>query len=251
MGEAVMARYDVTSHGLVLRDTESFDFDIYKAMSKVEIAAEQNNSSDDIQSSDYISVPSENRSAGILGSYPTANSNVMSKESDDMHSSKTSAAEDHQQDSVNNGVIEETSYPASNINMAKQQASSSVSANKIGGHVFNDVKETDIAIKKSILTILDKTSRCVAEWVDVDSASFVCSALNLVVQINQQNKIRHTFDISNCDEIFDILVLEKRIRISANCENVHIVNGMILLIIILVIAMYFIDNCNQLSMKAG
>jgi hypothetical protein len=31
--------------------------------------------------------------------------------------------------------------------------------------------------KKSIFIISDKPSRCVAEWVDVDSTSFVCSAL--------------------------------------------------------------------------
>jgi hypothetical protein len=97
--------------------------------------------------------------------------------------------------------------------MAEQQASYAISASKIGGHIFNDVKETDIGIKKSILTISEKPSRCVAEWVDANSASFVCLALNLVVQNNRQNKIRCTFDISNCDEIFDILVLEKRIRI--------------------------------------
>ena len=68
--------------------------------------------------------------------------------------------------------------------MAEQQASSSVSANKIGGHIFNDVKETDTAIKKSVFTISDKSSRCVAEWVDVDSAPFICSVLNPVVQNN-------------------------------------------------------------------
>jgi hypothetical protein len=91
-----------------------------------------------------------------------------------------------------------------------------VSANKLGGHVFNDIKETDIAIKKSILTISNKPSGCVAEWVDADSASFVYSTLNPVVQNNQQNKIRYTFDISNCDEIFNILVLRKN-RIHVDC----------------------------------
>jgi hypothetical protein len=125
----------------------------------------------------------------------------------------TQKAEDHQEDSTNNGIVEETSHPASNIDMVEQQASSSVNANKICGHIFNDIKETNIAIKKSILTISDKPSRCVAEWVDIDSVPFVCLALNLVVQNNRQNKIRYTFDISNYDEIFDILVLEKRIRI--------------------------------------
>jgi hypothetical protein len=83
-----------------------------------------------------------------------------------MHNSKTSAADDHQEDSTSNGIIEEISHPASNIDMIEQQASSSVSANKIGSHVFNDVKETDISIKKSILTISIKPNRCVAEWVD-------------------------------------------------------------------------------------
>jgi hypothetical protein len=100
--------------------------------------------------------------------------------------------------------------------MVEQQASSLVSANKIGSHIFNDIKENDIAIKKSKFIISDKPSRCVAEWVDVDSAPFICSALNPVVQNNRQNKRRYIFDISNCDEIFDILVLEKRIRILAD-----------------------------------
>jgi hypothetical protein len=151
-----------------------------------------------------------------LGPYPTVNSKGKSQDSDDMHNSKISAAGDHHENSASNGIIEGTSHPASNINIAEQQASSSISANKIGGHIFNDVKETDITIKKSILIISDKPSRCVAEWVDVNSASFVCSTLNLVVQINQQNKLRYTFEISNCDETFDILVLEKRIRIPAD-----------------------------------
>jgi hypothetical protein len=146
-----------------------------------------------------------------LGPYSTTNSKVKSQDSDDMHNSKIGAAEDHKDDSANNGIVEETSHPTSNIDMAEQQASSSVSANKIGCHIFNDIKEINIAIKKSILTISDKPSRCVAEWVDADSAPFICSALNLVVQNNQQNK-----DISNCVEIFDILVLEKRIRIPAD-----------------------------------
>jgi hypothetical protein len=80
----------------------------------------------------------------------------------------------------------------------------------------DDIKETDIYIEKSVSTISDKPNRCVAEWVDADSVPFVCSALNPVAQNNRQNKIRYTFEISNCNEIFDILVLEKRIRIPAN-----------------------------------
>jgi hypothetical protein len=116
-----------------------------------------------------------------LGPYPITNSKVKSQDSDDMHNSKTSAAKDHQVDSASNGIIEETSHPSSNIDMAEQQASSSVSANKIGGHMFNDVKETDIAIEKSVSSISDKPCRCVAEWVNADSAPFACSTLNLVI----------------------------------------------------------------------
>jgi hypothetical protein len=157
-----------------------------------------------------------NGSASILGPYPTKNSMIKSQDSDDMHNSKTSVVDDHQKDSASNGINEEISHPASIIDMAEQQANSLVSANKIDGHVFDDVKETDIAIEKSIFTISVKLSRYVAEWIDVDLASFICSALNSVVQNNWQKKIRYTFDIFYCDEIFDSLVLEKRIRILAD-----------------------------------
>jgi hypothetical protein len=88
-------------------------------MTEEEITVEQNNNSDDVQSSDCISIPSGNGSASMLGSYPTANSKVMSQDSDDMHNSKTSTAKDHQEDSASNGIIEETSHPASNIDMAE------------------------------------------------------------------------------------------------------------------------------------
>jgi hypothetical protein len=180
-----MARYDVTNQGLVLRDTQPFAFNIYKAMAEEEITAKQNDSSDDVQSIDCISVLLRNGSTGILGPYPTANSMVKSHDLDDVHNSKTSAAEDHQDDLASNGIIEETSHPTSIIDMAEQHASSSISANKIDGRMFDDVKETDIAIEKSVSTISDKPSRCAVEWIDVNSAPFVCSALNPVVQNNR------------------------------------------------------------------
>jgi hypothetical protein len=211
--EAFMAHYDVTNKGLVLWDTKPFFFDISKVIHNVKITTEQTNSSNDVQSSDCISALPRKGSASILGSYPTSDSKVTLPNSYDMHNSKTSATDDHQEDLASNGIKEETNYPASNIDRAKQQASSSVSANKIVGHVFDDVKETDVALEKSIFTISNKPSRCVDKWVDAESALFVCSALNPVAQTNRQNKKRYTFDISNCDEIFDILVLEKKIRI--------------------------------------
>jgi hypothetical protein len=197
--------------GLVLQNIEPFD--ISKVISKVEFIAEPNISSDDIRSSDRISVLPENGSASILGSYPSANHESKSQDSGDLHDSKTSAADDHREDSASNEMNEENSHPAFSIEIAEQQASSSVSANKIDGHICDDIKEIDIVVKKSIFTISDKPSSCVAEWVDVDSALFVCSTLNSITQSNRQKRTRYTFDISNCDEIFDILILEKRIRI--------------------------------------
>jgi hypothetical protein len=86
-------------------------------MAEEEIKAEQNNSLDDVQSSDCVSVLSGNGSASILGPYPTTNSKVKSKDSDDMHNSKTSTAENHQKESASNGIIIEISHPASNIDM--------------------------------------------------------------------------------------------------------------------------------------
>jgi hypothetical protein len=168
---------------------------------------------DDVHSSDFIFVPPGNKSTSILGVYPTTNSKVKSQHSIDMHNSKTSVADNHREDSTSNGINEETSHSTSSIDMAKQQASCSVSANKIDGHLLDDIKEIDIAIKKNIFMISDKLSRCVAEWVDANSMPFICSTLNPVVQNNRQKKIRYIFNVSNYDEIFDILVLEKKIRI--------------------------------------
>jgi hypothetical protein len=73
-----------------------------------------------------------------------------------MHNSKTSVADNHQEDSTSNGINEETSHSTSSIDMAEQQASCSVSANKIDGHLLDDIKEIDIAIKKNIFMISDK-----------------------------------------------------------------------------------------------
>jgi hypothetical protein len=157
-------------------------------MPEVEITTEQNNCSDDVQSSDCISVLLGNKSISILGPYPVANSQVKSQDSYDMHYSKTSTTDDHQEDSASNRINEETSHPAWSIHMAEQQASSLVSANKIDGHVFDDAKETDISIKKSIFTVPDEPSRCVTKWVDAESAPFICSVLNPAVTPQVSNQ---------------------------------------------------------------
>jgi hypothetical protein len=49
------------------------------------------------------------------------------------------------------------------MGLMKKQASSSVSANKIDGHMFDDIKETNIAIKKSMfmaIHLLNSKSSC-------------------------------------------------------------------------------------------
>jgi hypothetical protein len=73
----------VMSQGLVLRDIESFIFE--------------------------VSILQGNGSASISGAYLTTNSKVKSQDSDDMYNSKTSAADEHQEDSASNGINEETS----------------------------------------------------------------------------------------------------------------------------------------------
>jgi hypothetical protein len=140
--EAFMAQYDVTRQGLVLWDTWPFIFKISKVMAKVEITVEQNNSLDDVRSSDCISVLPGNWLASILGLYPTTNSKVKSQDLDDMHNSKTCPVDDHLEDSASNGINEGDKHPASSIDMSKQQASSLVSENKIDGHMFDDVQTT-------------------------------------------------------------------------------------------------------------
>jgi hypothetical protein len=77
------------------------------------------------------------------------------------------------------------------------------------------IKKTDIKMIEHNLKISVKEhkSKSVAEWVDIKSAPFVCSALKPSTQKYQLTKKRYTFDMSMCDHFFDILLQEDHIRL--------------------------------------
>jgi hypothetical protein len=63
-----------------------------------------------------------------------------------------------------------------------------------------------------------------------------------------------TFDVAKCDRIFDYLLQEKQIKLpsghvipsSNSSRSMHIVNDIILILMLLMIAMFFIDRFNRL-----
>jgi hypothetical protein len=62
----------------------------------------------------------------------------------------------------------------------------------------------------------EEANICVAEWNwGSKSKPFVCSSLKLASK-SQQDEIRYTFDIANCDRIFDYLLQEKQINLPSN-----------------------------------
>jgi hypothetical protein len=81
--------------------------------------------------------------------------------------------------------------------------------------MFEIIKKTDIQMIEHNLKISVKEhkKKCVAEWVDIKFVSFVCSALKPSPQKNRLRNKRYTFDMSRCDQNFDILVQEYHIRL--------------------------------------
>jgi hypothetical protein len=62
----------------------------------------------------------------------------------------------------------------------------------------------------------EEANICVAEWNwGSKSKPFVCSSLKPASK-SQQDEIRYTFDIANCDRIFDYLLQEKQINLPSN-----------------------------------
>jgi hypothetical protein len=63
----------------------------------------------------------------------------------------------------------------------------------------------------------------------------------------------YTFDVTKCDRIFDYLLQEKQIKLPSNhviplleqLKSMLIVNGIILILILLTIAIFFIDRFNR------
>jgi hypothetical protein len=63
----------------------------------------------------------------------------------------------------------------------------------------------------------------------------------------------YTFDVANCDRIFDYLLQEKQIKLpsghvipsSEQLINMHIINGIILILMLLMIVMFSVDRFNR------
>jgi hypothetical protein len=69
--------------------------------------------------------------------------------------------------------------------------------------------------------------------------------------------MKFTFDISKCYKIFDELLSIKKIKLSHTMpaieylKNVLILSGIILILMLLMIAIYFGDKYNWISMRAN
>jgi hypothetical protein len=70
---------------------------------------------------------------------------------------------------------------------------------------------------------------------------------------SRQDKMRYMFDVAKCDRIFDNLLQEKQIKCQVvmsyhhrnSSRSMHIVNGIILIPMLLMIAMFSIDRFNR------
>jgi hypothetical protein len=69
--------------------------------------------------------------------------------------------------------------------------------------------------------------------------------------------MKFTFNVSKCDKIFDELLSIGKIKMShlipliEDLKSVFIVSGIIVILMLLMIAMYFGDKYNWLSMRAN
>ena len=88
------------------------------------------------------------------------------------------------------------------------------------------------------------------------SKPFVCLNLKPASK-SRQDEMRFTFDVAKCDRIFDYLLQEKQIKLSSNhvipspkqLRSMHIANGIIHFLMLLMIAMSFVVRFNRPSMK--
>jgi hypothetical protein len=94
--------------------------------------------------------------------------------------------------------------------------------------------------------------KCIVERVDEKSKPFVCFALKHSPQKHQLEKIKYTFDLTLCDNLFYILLENNFIKLFVHkvspspleLEDKNIASGIILLIIILVIAIFSVNSYN-------
>jgi hypothetical protein len=91
------------------------------------------------------------------------------------------------------------------------------------------------------------------EWGGAKSKPFICSSLKLASK-SQQDKMCYTFDVAKCEKIYFITCYRKNklscqvimlYRRRNNSKSMHIVNGIVLILMLLMIAMFSIDRFNQ------
>jgi hypothetical protein len=57
-------------------------------------------------------------------------------------------------------------------------------------------------------TGMGSANKGIAKWIDEKSEPFVCLALKPSPQKHRLEKIKHTFDLTLCDNLFDILITQ-------------------------------------------
>jgi hypothetical protein len=93
----------------------------------------------------------------------------------------------------------------------------------------------------------------IAEWVDEKSEPFVCLALKPSPQKHRLEKIKYKFDLTLCDNLFDILLENNFIKLfdhkvspsPLELEDKKYCKWHNSLIIILVIAIFFVNSYNR------
>jgi hypothetical protein len=98
----------------------------------------------------------------------------------------------------------------------------------------------------------EEADMCVAEWSwGYKSKPFVYSSLKSTSK-SRQDEMRYTFDASKCDRIFDYWLQENKLNCQVimayhrrnNSKSMLIVNGIILILMLLTIAMFSVDRFN-------
>ena len=74
------------------------------------------------------------------------------------------------------------------------------------------MKSDDNVVISSKASDMRSTRKGIAEWINEKSEPFVCSALKPSPQRHRLEKIKYTFDLTLCDELFDILLEQNFIK---------------------------------------
>ena len=74
------------------------------------------------------------------------------------------------------------------------------------------VKSDDNVVISSKASDMRSTRKGIAEWINEKSEPFVCSALKPSPQKHRLEKLKYTFDLTLCDELFDILLDQNFIK---------------------------------------